>query len=44
VVRAPIGGIAAVARAAQLAPPSTLVVGHVVNVLATTALVSRVLP
>jgi uroporphyrin-III C-methyltransferase/precorrin-2 dehydrogenase/sirohydrochlorin ferrochelatase len=44
VVRAPIGRIAAVARAAQVAPPSTLVVGHVVNVLATAELVSRVLP
>lgn len=44
VVRAPIGSIATAARAAQLASPSTLVVGHVVNVLAMTALVSRVLP
>jgi uroporphyrin-III C-methyltransferase/precorrin-2 dehydrogenase/sirohydrochlorin ferrochelatase len=33
VVRAPIGGIAAAARAARLEPPSTLVVGDVVNAL-----------
>jgi uroporphyrin-III C-methyltransferase/precorrin-2 dehydrogenase/sirohydrochlorin ferrochelatase len=33
VVRAPIGSIAAAARAARLEPPSTLVVGDVVNVL-----------
>jgi uroporphyrin-III C-methyltransferase / precorrin-2 dehydrogenase / sirohydrochlorin ferrochelatase len=33
VVRAPIGSIAAAARAARLEPPSTLVVGEVVNVL-----------
>jgi uroporphyrin-III C-methyltransferase/precorrin-2 dehydrogenase/sirohydrochlorin ferrochelatase len=33
VVRAPIGRIAAAARAAQIEPPSTLVVGEVVNVL-----------
>ena len=44
VVRAPIGRIAALARAAQIEPPSTLVVGHVVNVLATAELVSQVLP
>ena len=33
VVRAPIGSIAAAARAARLEPPSTLVVGNVVDVL-----------
>lgn len=33
IVRAPIGSIAAAARAARVAPPSTLVVGDVVNVL-----------
>ena len=33
VVRAPIGSIAAVARAAGVQPPSTLVVGDVVDVL-----------
>jgi uroporphyrin-III C-methyltransferase/precorrin-2 dehydrogenase/sirohydrochlorin ferrochelatase len=33
VVRAPIGEIAAAARAARVEPPSTLVVGDVVNVL-----------
>jgi uroporphyrin-III C-methyltransferase len=33
VVRGPIGGIAAAARAARLQPPSTLVVGDVVDVL-----------
>ena len=33
VVRAPIGRVAAAARAARVAPPSTLVVGDVVNVL-----------
>jgi uroporphyrin-III C-methyltransferase len=40
VVRAPIGGIAASARAARLQPPSTLVVGEVVTVLAGLAGVS----
>jgi uroporphyrin-III C-methyltransferase / precorrin-2 dehydrogenase / sirohydrochlorin ferrochelatase len=34
VVRAPVGRIAAAARAAGIQPPSTLVVGDVVNVLA----------
>jgi siroheme synthase len=34
VVRSPIGSIATAARAARLEPPSTLVVGEVVNVLA----------
>jgi uroporphyrin-III C-methyltransferase/precorrin-2 dehydrogenase/sirohydrochlorin ferrochelatase len=34
VVRAPIGSIAAAAHAARVVPPSTLVVGDVVNVLA----------
>ena len=38
VVRAPLGGIAAAARAAAVGPPSTLVVGAVVNVLATLGL------
>jgi siroheme synthase len=33
VVRASIGGIAAAARAARIEPPSTLVVGEVVNTL-----------
>ena len=44
VVRAPIGRIAAVAKTAQIEPPSTLVVGHVVNVLANAESASRVLP
>jgi len=34
VVRAPIASIAAAARAAHLEPPSTLIVGNVVDVLA----------
>jgi siroheme synthase len=34
VLRAPLGRIAASAHAAGIEPPSTLVVGHVVNVLA----------
>jgi len=33
VIRAPLGGIAAAARTAQVEPPSTLVVGEVVDVL-----------
>ena len=34
VIRAPLGRIASVAREARIEPPSTLVVGDVVNVLA----------
>ena len=41
VVRAPIGSIAAAARAARLEPPSTLVVGDVVNVLSDLGGISR---
>jgi len=40
VVRAPVGRIAASARAAGLQPPSTLVVGEVVDVLSGLAGVS----
>lgn len=42
VVRAPIGSIAAAARAARLQPPSTLVVGDVVNVLSDIGALSHV--
>ena len=42
VVRAPIGSIAAAARAARLRPPSTLVVGEVVNALPDTGVLSPV--
>jgi siroheme synthase len=42
VVRAPIGSIAAAARAARLQPPSTLVVGDVVKVLSDIEALSHV--